>query len=76
MLVNKPNFNKMDIKQLRSYILSHREDDKAFYTFVDRVKKEKSWTNYPPLNSLEEMEKYPEILEKFAQDSGRKISDS
>ena len=73
MPMSKPNFKTMNLKQLRTYILSHRDDDDAFHTFVDRVDNEKSWTTHPPINSIEEMEKYPEILEKFKQDSGRKV---
>jgi hypothetical protein len=71
--MSKPDFNTMNLKELRKYVLSHREDDEAFYTFVDRVDKEKTWKTYPPMESVEDMNKYPEVLEKLKQDSGRKI---
>lgn len=33
-----PNFNIMDIDELRSYVLSHREDIDAFEVYIDRSK--------------------------------------
>ncbi len=74
MLMTKPYFKAMNLKNLRKYILSHREDNEAFYTFVDRVETEKNWINNPPLDSIEDMDNYPEFLEKIKQDKGRKFS--
>lgn len=42
MLMTKPDFKTMNLKELRKYILSHREDNEAFYTFVDRVDTQKN----------------------------------
>ena len=33
----QPNFRTMSKKELRSYLLAHRDDDKAFYAYADRV---------------------------------------
>jgi len=33
----QPNFQAMSKKELRSYLLAHRDDDKAFYAYADRV---------------------------------------
>lgn len=35
--MNRPNFQTMSRKELRAYILAHREDNEAFYAFVDRL---------------------------------------
>ncbi|MEG3898772.1 MULTISPECIES: DUF6887 family protein [unclassified Microcoleus] len=35
--MNRPNFQTMSRKELRAYVLAHREDNEAFYTFVDRL---------------------------------------
>ncbi|MEA5511353.1 hypothetical protein VB715_16385 [Crocosphaera sp. UHCC 0190] len=70
--MTEPDFNTMNLKKLRQYILSHREDNEAFYTFVDRVDKEKNWINNPPLDSIEDMNNYPDFLEKIKKDKGRK----
>ena len=73
--MSKPDFHAMDLRSLRHYVLSHREDDDAFYTFVDRADVEKTWTTYPAMSSLEDLENYPEFLEQLKKDSGRKIPD-
>jgi hypothetical protein len=33
----QPNFQIMSKKELRSYLLAHRDDDSAFYAYADRV---------------------------------------
>lgn len=35
--MNKPNFQAMNKQELRAYVLAHREDDEAFYAFVDKL---------------------------------------
>ncbi|NET55358.1 MAG: hypothetical protein F6K47_03975 [Symploca sp. SIO2E6] len=69
-MTQKPNFQTMSAQELKSYVLSHREDDEAFYAYLDKVRERKNRVVYPPLNSLEELEKYPEVLEHMRQDSG------
>ena len=65
----KPNFKTMNSQELKSYILSHRDDDEAFYAYVDKINERKDRVVYPPLKSLEELEKYPEVIEQMHQDS-------
>ena len=36
LFVMKPDFQSMSVKELRAYVLEHREDDEAFYALVDR----------------------------------------
>ncbi len=74
--MTKPDFKKMNLKDLRTYILSHREDNEAFYTFVDRVDTEKKWINNPPLDSIEDMDNYPEFVDKIRKDQDRKVPES
>ena len=76
MLMTKPDFKAMNLKELRKYILSHREDNEAFYTFVDRVDTEKKWIHNPHLDSIEDMNNYPEFLEKIKKDKDRKFPES
>lgn len=35
--MNKPNFQAMNKKELRAYVLTHREDNEAFYALVDKL---------------------------------------
>ena len=72
----KPNFKTMNLKELRKYILSNREDHEAFYTFVDRVDTEKKWINNPPLDSIEDMDNYPYFLDKIKKDKDRNFTES
>ena len=61
---------------MRQYILSHREDNEAFYTFVDRVDAEKKWINHQSLDSTEDMNNYPDFLEKMKKDKDRKVPET
>ena len=36
LLAMKPDFQKISMKELRTYVLEHREDDEAFYALADR----------------------------------------
>ncbi len=65
----KPNFYEMSLKELRAYVLAHRDDNEAFYAYLDKSKTEGNWVKMPPLNSVDDLENYPEFLEKIHKDS-------
>lgn len=65
----KPNFNEMSLKELRAYVLAHRDDNEAFYAYMDKSKTEGNWVKMPPLNSVDDLDNYPEFLEKIHKDS-------
>jgi diadenosine tetraphosphate (Ap4A) HIT family hydrolase len=69
--MEKPDFSSMSKAELKRYVLSHRDDDEAFYAFVDMVDAQGGWIKVPPLESMEDLEKYPEIIEKILNDPGR-----
>ncbi|WP_442949923.1 DUF6887 family protein [Nostoc sp.] len=35
--MSKPNFHAMSQKELDDYVLAHREDQEAFYAYVDKL---------------------------------------
>jgi len=70
----KPNFNEMNKKELRTYVLAHRDDNEAFYAYMDKINAEGNRVTHPPLKSLEDMENYPEFLEKLRGDRGNQES--
>ncbi|MFM6202728.1 MAG: DUF6887 family protein, partial [Dolichospermum sp.] len=35
--MSRPNFQDMSTKELRAYVLSHRDDQEAFYIYVDKL---------------------------------------
>jgi hypothetical protein len=70
---HNPNFQEMSRKELRAYVLAHRDDDEAFYAYVDKINKDGNRTEHPPLKSMEDMENYPEFIEKLRRDPGRQV---
>lgn len=35
--MSKPNFQAMSQKELQNYVLAHRDDQEAFYAYVDKL---------------------------------------
>ena len=44
----KPDFDTMSIAELRAYLLSHRDDDEAFYKLADRLEASSNGTDLYP----------------------------
>ena len=64
----KPNFKTMTRKELRSYVLAHREDEEAMQAYLSKLRAEGNWVKMPPLESVDDLDNYPEFLEKICQD--------
>jgi hypothetical protein len=62
------NFNEMTLKELRAYVLAHRDDNEAFYAYMDRSRIEGKWITMPPLKSIADLDNYPDFLEKIRKD--------
>jgi hypothetical protein len=61
----KPNFQEMPIDELKAYVLQHREDDEAFYAFIDRREAENPHpTVYPYPNTPETIAIMREAIHK------------
>ena len=45
-----PNFTEMSLEELRAYVLSHRQDNEAFYAYCDRRRELKSQKDIRPLS--------------------------
>jgi hypothetical protein len=71
----KPDFQVMSRKELRAYVLEHRDDDEAFYAYRDKSKAEGKLVKYPPLKSIDDLENYPEFIEKIRKE-GEKYKNS
>ncbi|BAZ29455.1 hypothetical protein NIES4074_19010 [Cylindrospermum sp. NIES-4074] len=72
--MSQPNFQAMSTKELRAYVLSHRDDQEAFYTYVDKLKAEANWVEIPPSGSVDDLKNYPEFLQRFS--NGKKLLES
>lgn len=67
--MSQPKFQAMSQKELQDYMLSHRDDQQAFYAYIDRLDQEGNWIEMPPVDSVEDLEKYPEFTTRFRQKS-------
>jgi hypothetical protein len=63
--MSKPNFQAMSQKELHDYVLTHRDDQEAFYAYIDKLHDEGHWIEMPPLESLQDLDNYPEFTERF-----------
>jgi hypothetical protein len=68
----KPNFQEMNIKELRNYVLNHRDDEEAFFAYMDLLHQDKNRVTNPPLTSVEDLANYPDLLQKFSQEINQK----
>lgn len=60
--MTKPNFDTMTEAELRSYVYEHRDDQEAFYAFVDRLQAKPRGVVYPASMTPEEIHQV--ILER------------
>lgn len=67
--MNKPDFQAMSQKDLHAYVLAHRDDQEAFYAYMDKLHVEATWVEMPPLQSPEDLENHPEFLERVRRSS-------
>ena len=67
--MSQPDFQSMSQKELQRYVLSHREDQAAFYAYVDKLNAEANWIEMPPLSSVEDMDNHPEFVNRFRNNS-------
>jgi hypothetical protein len=67
--MNKPDFQAMSQQELHHYILAHRDDQEAFYAYVDKLHAEGNWIEMPAVDSVQDLEKYPEFTSRFRKDA-------
>ncbi|MFB2898790.1 hypothetical protein ACE1CI_38240 [Aerosakkonemataceae cyanobacterium BLCC-F50] len=63
----KPDFQAMSRKELRAYILENRDEDEAFYAYMDKIQTEGTWVEFPAPKSIDDLKHFPELLEKHRQ---------
>lgn len=64
----KLNFKAMSRKELKAYVLKHRDDSEAISAYIEKSEAEGNWVKMPPLKSMEDFDNYPEFLEKIRRD--------
>lgn len=60
-----PNFQIMSRQELRQYILKHREDEQAFYAYMDRLNQEPNKPVFPAPKSIEDLSNFAQLLEQY-----------
>jgi hypothetical protein len=56
----KPDYDAMTIKELKVYLLEHRNDTEAISTIVEKIKADPNTKWYAP----EDTDRFPEIYEE------------
>lgn len=59
----------MSQKQLHDYVLTHRDDQEAFYAYVDKLHKDGNWIEMPALESVQDLNNHPDFTEQFRDSS-------
>ena len=67
--MSKFKFQAMSQKELHDYVLAHRDDQEAFYAYIDKLHIEGNWIDMPPLRSEQDLENYPEFIERIRKNS-------
>lgn len=50
-------------------MLENRDDREALYAYVDRLHQEGNWIEMHPVDSVDDLEQYPEFTARFCKDS-------
>ncbi len=67
----KPNFKEMDRKELRAYVLAHRDDEEAFSAYMEQLHQDPSRVTHPPLTSIDDLANYPDFLQRLQQEAAK-----
>ena len=67
--MNDKNFQTMTRQKLHNYILTHRKNVEAFHAYVDKLNAEGNWIEMSPVESIEELENNPELIQHFRKKS-------
>jgi hypothetical protein len=67
--MSKIDYKQMSRKELHNYVLANREDDDAFYAYVDLLHEVGKWVEMPALKSPEDLDNYPEFIAHITRNS-------
>ena len=63
------DYQQLSRQELHNYVLANREDDEAFYAYVDLLHKVGKWIEMPALKSPEDLDNYPEFIAHITRNS-------
>lgn len=64
MMTQKPDFQQMNRKQLRNYVLTHREDEEALRIYMERLHSEPGINRYTGTLNGQDFNQLEQLLEK------------
>lgn len=70
--MTQPDFRSMNRRELRAYVLEHRDNLQAVRALIDKSIAESSGVVYPAPQSIEDLNHFSQLLEE----SGRERKDS
>jgi hypothetical protein len=66
----QPNFQMMPRKELRAYVLSHRDDENALRIYMDRLKTEPGVDRYQGGVSADDLAQLDRLLQQSVTKTG------
>jgi hypothetical protein len=69
-MTQQPNFQTMPRKELRAYVLSHRDDDNALRIYMDRLKTEPGIDRYQGGVSADDLVQLDRLLQNSVPKTG------
>jgi hypothetical protein len=69
-MTQQPDFQTMSRKELRTYVLSHRDDDNALRIYMDRLKTEPGIDRYQGGVSTDDLAELDRLLQKSVTKTG------
>ena len=69
-MTQQPDFQSMPRKELRAYVLSHRDDENALRIYMDRLKNEPGIDRYQGGVSADDLAQLERLLQKSVAKTG------
>jgi hypothetical protein len=63
------DYRQMSRKELHNYVLANRQDEAAFYAYVDLLNEVGNWTEMPALKSPQDLDNYPKFIAHVTKSS-------
>ncbi len=69
-MTQQPDFQTMPRQELRSYVLSHRDDENALRIYMDRLKNEPGIDRHQGNLTADDLARLDRVLQKSAAKTG------
>jgi hypothetical protein len=66
--MTQPDFQAMNRKELRAYVLQHRDDLQSVRVLIDKLMAESSGIVYPAPQSIDDLSHFAKLLEESGRE--------